>query len=329
MRGIVLGASGAVGSETIAELRRRGHAAVTVGRTDASEVRADVTTERGRRAVRDALRPGDVVINASGRDDLHIADLAEAAPLVDVSADGRYLDALSRRLASRGEAGAAAVLGAGIAPGLSTVLLAAIRAEPGDELDLGVTLGSGEHHGDAAMAWTQALIGAPVYRPAEHDLRGGREVVANLRESRRLPGLGTRRRLHLRADFPDHVLLGAARGTPVRSYLALSSAGMTVALAALARMPRLAGLLRTVPAVGSEAWRVVVLNRRTGERLAVEGEGQSRATGILAAFAAERVGGRVGLAGARRALTMADLCTPEDAAARLGARLIAEPARAG
>ncbi len=315
MRGVVLGARGAVGAETIAELRRRGHETIAVSRTAASDVQADVATARGRAVLLGALREGDVVINASGREDLEIAELAHAAPLVEVSANGSYLDELSTRLRADPST-ASAVLGAGIAPGLSTVLLAALQAETGDDLDLGVTLGSGERHGDAAMEWTQSLLGAPLYRAPE-----GR-IVRNLRESRVLPGLGGRGRRHLRADFPDHVLLGASRGTPVRSYLALSSGVMTDALGLLARMPFLAGALRLVPPMGSEAWRIVAVHRRTGESLAVAGEGQSRATGVLAALAAERVAEVVRFTGTPAVLTMADLCTPDEAAERLGTAVV-------
>ncbi|GAA2180481.1 hypothetical protein GCM10009847_18540 [Leucobacter tardus] len=53
-------------------------------------------------------------------------------------------------------------------------------------------------------------------------------------------------------------------------------------------IPALRGVLRLAPAVGSEAWHLVVRHRRTGQRLAAAGLGQSEATGRLAALTAVR-----------------------------------------
>lgn len=325
LRVLVLGARGAVGREVIAELHSRGHVAIGVGRSAESELQADISTAFGRAALLAALRPGDVIVNASGREDLELAELAAATPFVDVSATGRYLDDLAEAVAARSSDAAFAqhslVLGAGIAPGLSTVLLASLDSVPGDELDLGVTLGSGEKHGKAAMEWTESLIGSAIYRPAEAEATTGKATrVLNFRESKKLPGLAGRMRTHLRADFPDQVILGAKQGTLVRSYLALSSGSMTTSLALLARLPRLARLMNAVPPLGSEDWRIVAVNRRTAETVAIEGSGQSHATGVLAAYAAERVFERSLREGPLGTITMAELCTPEEAADRLGAR---------
>lgn len=326
MRALVLGARGAVGREVVAELHRRGHPVVSVGRSAESDLQADIASTNGRAALLAELRPGDVIVNASGREDLELAELASAAPFVDISATGRYLDELAQTVAARSGNPVAPqhslVLGAGIAPGLSTILLAALNTAPGDNLDLGVTLGSGETHGKAAMAWTESLIGSAIYRPAETGAEAGTATpVLNFRESKKLPGLAGRMRTHLRADFPDHVILGAKHGTPIRSYLALSSGSMTTSLALLARMPRLAGLMNAVPPLGSEAWRIVAVNRSTAETIAVEGSGQSYATGVLAAFAAERVFERSRHGGPLGTVTMAELCTAEEAAERLATRV--------
>ena len=325
MRVLVLGARGAVGREVVAELHRRGHLVVSVGRSAESDLQADIASTNGRAALLAELRPGDVIVNASGREDLELAELASAAPFVDISATGRYLDELAQAVAARSGNPVAPqhslVLGAGIAPGLSTILLAALNTAPGDNLDLGVTLGSGETHGKAAMAWTESLIGSAIYRPAETEVEteaGAATPALNFRESKKLPGLAGRMRTHLRADFPDHVILGTKHGTPIRSYLALSSGSMTTSLALLARMPRLAGLMNAVPPLGSEAWRIVAANRSTAETIAVEGSGQSYATGVLAAFAAERVFERSRHGGPLGTVTMAELCTAEEAAERLG-----------
>lgn len=354
MRAFVLGARGAVGAATTAELRRHGHEAIGIGRSSGNEIQLDISTTTGRAALLATLEVGDVVINASGQEHLEFAELAAAAHFVEVSATGRYLDELrgllstetsphpaatlqsatpkqaAARAAAPMEASGttqkkskpAAVLGAGIAPGLSTVLLAALDSRPGDELDLGVTLGSGEKHGAAAVQWTESLIGAPIYRSRGIDGKS----LQNFRETRLLPGLGGRPRTHLLADFPDQVILGDKSGVLIRSHLALSSTLMTQSLRTLARFPQLARLMRSVPPIGSETWRIVALNRRTREQIAVEGEGQSHATGVLAAFTAERLielrAESATLAMQPGALNMADLCTAEEATERLGLRLL-------
>lgn len=349
MRAFVLGARGAVGAATTAELRRHGHEAIGIGRSSGNEIQLDISTATGLAALLATLEVGDVVINASGQEHLEFAGLAAAAHFVEVSATGRYLDELrgllstetsphpaatpeqaaARAAAPLGASGTtqkkskpAAVLGAGIAPGLSTVLLAALDSRPGDELDLGVTLGSGEKHGAAAVQWTESLIGAPIYRSRGIDGKS----LQNFRETRLLPGLGGKPRTHLLADFPDQVILGDKSGVLIRSHLALSSTLMTQSLRTLARFPQLARLMRSVPPIGSETWRIVALNRRTREQIAVEGEGQSHATGVLAAFTAERLtelrAGSAIPAMQPGALNMADLCTAEEAAERLGLRLL-------
>ncbi|MDI6024027.1 sugar nucleotide-binding protein [Leucobacter sp. UT-8R-CII-1-4] len=319
MRALVLGARGAVGRETVAELKHQNHQTVSVGRGKENELQADISTATGRETLLAELHKGDVIVNASGREDIELAELAVRAPFIEISATGRYLDALEKAVSERTHESRpqhSLVLGAGIAPGLSTILLAALDSRPGDNLDLGVTLGSGEKHGAAAMEWTESLIGAAIYQPVEAPAK-----VLNFRESKKLPGLAGRSRTHLRADFPDQVILGAKNGTLIRSYLALSSASMTTSLALLARMPRLASLMNAVPPIGSEDWRIFAANRRTGETIAAEGHGQSHATGVLAAFAAERAFARSQRDEATGTVTMADLCTAEEAASRLRATL--------
>jgi hypothetical protein len=120
----------------------------------------------------------------------------------------------------------------------------------------------------AAVAWTAGLVGVDLHHPPE-DVQ-----VRNLREGVRVPGPGGRTRRYLRADFPDHVLLGRR----VHTYLTLGSAPMTAALGMVGRMPALRGLLTSAPHLGTDAWHVIARNRRTGERLHAEGRGQSEAT---------------------------------------------------
>ena len=274
MRALLLGARGAVGTVVRRELTRAGHTVTAASRTASGDIAVDL---RGDLAALTRLAGmHDVVVNASGieRPDLGVA--VGGTPLVEISATGAYLDAL--RSASSGQI----VLGAGLAPGLSTVLVAELDSRPGDEVDVLVMLGSGEKHGPAAVAWTADLVGTDLYQPPE------REPVRNLVTSTKAEGPDRRARRYLRADFPDHVLLGSDRGLAIRSYLALSSTPATAALAAVGRAPRLHGLLRHAPRIGSADWQILVRNRRTGQHLQAHGTGQSEATGRLTALAAMR-----------------------------------------
>ncbi|MEB4616111.1 hypothetical protein [Leucobacter sp. M11] len=300
---LLIGASGAVGSTILDRLRGAGLRVTPAGRT---RPEGGVSLNLGPEAsAADLARLGEaaarhrLVLNASGAEHPALAAHLGGAQLLDISASAAYLAALAAAPATR--TGAALVLGVGLAPGLTTALARALDTRPGDEIDLGIMLGSGERHGPAAVDWTAGLIGADLADAAE----GGR--VQNLRERRAFaegdargrggaagPRGGTRG--YLRADFPDHTLLrmapGADPGLRVRSYLALSSRAMTGSLGVLARLPRLAGLLRVVPPLGDERWAVTAVNRRTGETLRATGVNQSRATAELTAATALAALGR-------------------------------------
>lgn len=275
MRALVLGGTGAVGSAAVAALRARGHEALAGSRsaTSPGSVQLDLTTAAGRTRMAEVARECDAVIDASGREDPALATELSGIPYVDTSAGTAYLARLRDR-----PGGVTLVLGAGIAPGVSTVLAAAVDPHPGDELDVAVLLGTGEVHGPAAVAWTADLAGRDIHLAPE-----GRPV-RNLREQRRFP-LDGRMRRYLRTDFPDHVLL-ARSGATIRSYLALGSPLGTAGLAVVGAIPALRGVLAAAPHWGDDRWRVAVTNRRTGETLAASGFGQSRATGEFAALAA-------------------------------------------
>lgn len=280
---LLIGARGAVGASIAERLRAAGVTVTPAGRTRPSGgislntgAGADAASLTALAAAAGAHR---VVINASGTENAEIAGFLGGAQLLDISASAEYLAALSVR-----EPSAALVLGVGLAPGLTTALLGELAVAPGDEIDLGIMLGSGEKHGPAAVEWTAGLIGADLAEPAE----GG--SVRNLAERRFFAEPGARRRrTYLRADFPDHSLLQLRDGQApltVRSYLALSSRAMTWSLGLLGKLPRFAGLMRQVPALGDERWRITAVNRRTGESRTAHGVNQSRATAELTAATA-------------------------------------------
>lgn len=297
MRALLLGARGAVGVVVRRELERAGHEVTPASRGASGRGRVDLQGDLS--PVADLAVEHDVVVNASGVERIGLAGATAARPLVDISATGAYLEKL------RNAAGGPVVLGAGLVPGLSTILVRALTSETAvRDIDVLVMLGAGERHGPAAVAWTAGLVGVDVHRPPE----GGR--VRNFRDSVRALGPDGRSRRYLRADFPDHVLRGDAHGA-IRSYLTLGSAALTASLALVGRMPALRGALAAAPHVGSDAWHIVVRDRRTGQQRTAAGRGQSEATGRLTALAAERIVST----GAVGAVTMADLVEPDDALA--------------
>ncbi|MDQ1218314.1 NAD-dependent epimerase/dehydratase family protein [Microbacterium arborescens] len=291
---LVLGSRGAVGAAAADALRAGGHAVVGVSRRpEPGGIAADVTTARGRDALAEAARRADAVIDASGLEITAVQDAVGATPLVDVSATASHLARLADRVAD----GGAVLLGAGIAPGASTVLVRALAAVPGDDVDVTVMLGAGEHHGAAAVDWMAGLAGAPVHAAPEV------EPVVNLRSARRFRAPRRGSRTYLRADFPDDLLLGVPSGVAVRSWLALDSRVATGALRVVGAFPRLAPLLRRAPQFGTSRWHVGAVHRQSGRSFSAWGEGQSLATGRLAALAATRLVEQ----GVRGAVTMADV----------------------
>ncbi|GAA1986206.1 hypothetical protein GCM10009718_24520 [Isoptericola halotolerans] len=297
MKALVLGARGAVGQHVVAALRGHGHDVTPAGRSGSDGgVRVDLSAPDGAVRLREAAAGQAVVINASGVEEPWIAGELGGAALVDISASSAYLVALRACAAPS----TSVVLGAGLVPGLSTVLVGALETRPGDEVDVAVMLGSGEKHGAAAVSWTEKLVGTDVHAPPE----GVR--VRNLRTRRRVVGPDGRRRTYLRTDFADHVLLD---DLVVRSWLTLSNGPATAALALVGRLGKGRRLISGAPLVGSEEWSLQATVRRTAQRLAATGSGQSRATGLLTALAAERVVS----AAPGRCVTMADVVAVDDA----------------
>lgn len=294
MKALLLGARGAVGTVIRRELEREGVAVTAASRSESSGARIDLRGDLASLTLLAATH--DVVINASGIERADLATATGATALVDISATGSYLEVLRMR------ATGPVVLGAGLVPGLSTVLAGSLATDPGDDIDVFVMLGSGERHGPAAVAWTAGLVGTDLYQPPEA------HPVRNFLDSARAVGPDGRTRRYLRADFPDHILLREG-GARIRTYLTLGSTLMTGALDLIGRMPMLRGALKAAPHMGSDAWHVIAQNRRTGERYQASGRGQSEATGRLTALVAMRVAASSTVG----AVTTADLVTVGEA----------------
>lgn len=293
MKALVLGARGAVGSAASHILRENGHEVVGAGRRAPEDgVAIDASTSSGLARLRREAARVDVVLDASGLESAAVQSAVGTTPLVDVSATAPHLE----RLAAGVPHGGAVLLGAGIAPGLSTVLIRSLDPQPGEKVDVAIMLGAGEAHGPAAVEWTTRLAGADVYAAPEA------HPIANLRSRRRFPRLDGTRREHLRADFPDDLLVGRSLGIEVRSWLALDSRLATAALRLVGAVPVLAPLLHHAPHLGGETWSVTAVTRGSTRSLNATGEGQSGATGRLAAIATELLVERE----LRGAVTMAD-----------------------
>lgn len=280
MKVLILGASGAVGGHLRTALLAAGHQVTSAARNAPHGwARIDAANTDLSDLLREASRH-DIVVNASGVENPALGTAVGDSTLIDISASAGFLNQL--QLASPQTA---MVLGVGLAPGLSTLMVAAVHHVPGDDVDVAIMLGAGEKHGPAAVRWTQRLIGSRLADPPE-----GRTVM-NLHEARTFRTAGRPRR-YLRADFPDHVLYGQARGLRVRSYLAFGSPTAATALGILARAPLARGLVAMVPPIGDEGWSIITTNRRTGQSRRARGYNQSKSTALLTARIVDALGGK-------------------------------------
>lgn len=275
MRALVLGGYGAVGAETVAELRSAGDTAFAAGRDPSRADRVVDLTSRS--SYQSALGDIDVVINAAGLEDPQLADLATeaGATFVEVSATTKYIAALGLL-----KPAAAVLVNVGLAPGLSNLLAADVRATSPGPVDIAVLLGAGEKHGAAAIDWTYRLLGRH-FPDTQHT---GRTVRNYTQPSRfQLPGYG--RRSLFRTDFSDQHTLTRDLGVPVRTYLGMDSRLVTASLAALTWVPGGSRLPRGIQLPGSTRW-LILARAPDGATRWAHGLGQSHATAVMAVTAA-------------------------------------------
>lgn len=273
---LVLGGYGAVGKHIVDALRVEGVDTAAVGRDPR---RADVTLDLSDHdAVADVFGGAQVVVNASGSEDLAVARLSaeRGIPFVDISATSTYTQELER-------VSGPVLLGVGIAPGLSGLLAREVFSAATTELDVAIGLGAGEKHGTAATEWTYGLLGRKFDDPD-----GSSVLNFTRRKSIDFPReAGYRSFPSLRADFADQHRLTAELGVPVRTYLRLDSPVMTAGLAVLTRVPRLAALSPSVMP-GGDRWAIVARDAE-GRAAWATGRLQSVATAVIAAWAAKAV----------------------------------------
>jgi hypothetical protein len=222
-----------------------------------------------------AVEPGD--------DRVARACLARGVSLVDVSASREQLEATERLDEVARDAGAAAVLSVGVAPGLTNLLARRAHDLVGgaQEIDVAVVLGGGEAHGADAIRWTvDGLVG-----PQPDG--GARQVL--------LPGLG-RRTVHPFGFSDQHTLRRTLDVPHVTTRFALDSRPLTASVFGARR----AGVLhafrgergrRTLASVfaavhvGGDRFALAATARHGDREVQVSlvASGQGRVTGLVAA----------------------------------------------
>ncbi|NEW37917.1 hypothetical protein GV794_12085 [Nocardia cyriacigeorgica] len=276
---LVLGGYGAVGAHLVRLLRAHSIPVLAAGRDAA---RADrVVDVAAMDSFTTALTGVSIVVNCAGVEDVRLAQecTRRGVVFVEISATSDYVQALQH-------VEGPVVLGVGLAPGLTTLLAVdALSGDPGP-VDIMIGLGSGEHHGPAATAWTHRLMG-------QHFADPSGAIVRNFTKPAHFTipeQAGYQPFPALRADFADQHRLTHEYAVPVRAYLRLDSRLATTGLAALTWAPALRALApRRMP--GSDRW--VVLARPTNGPIRwATGRGQSLATAAVAATTVREVARR-------------------------------------
>ncbi len=310
---LVAGGYGEVGRLAAAELVLRFPGRVVIAGRDHAKARAAAATLEGARArgldlddaasVGAALTGVGVVLACVERHDTGFVEacLRRGIHYVDVTASYAFLRRVETLQLVADTSGVAAVVSVGLVPGVTNLLARMVtRAlDRTHAVDIDVMLGLGDVHGPAAIEWTLDRMHCP------YEL--GQRRVTPFTDPHRveLPPLG--RRTTYAFDFPDqHVVartLGIAR---VQTRLCFDSAFVTWLLGLFAaigvlrwlRWPwlraRVARIARCLP-LGSATFvtRVEAHGTRDGEPARasglVRGEGEARATAIVAALVVERI----------------------------------------
>jgi Saccharopine dehydrogenase NADP binding domain len=300
-RVVVIGGTGAVGREVVALLADERTDVVVVAR-DAERARAVATSmglrRRGpvtvRRAdVRDpsarraAVDGASVVVTCveQANTELAMAARTHGAHLVDVSASPHVLAAIGRLDGLARANRTTAVVGVGLAPGLTNLLVRACvdRVPEATGVDIAVLVGLGERHGVEAIRWVLDGLAAPT-GPDSATARPSKVV---------LPGFGTRSAHPF--PFADQHLLTQRLGIRVTTRLCFARRAVTAVAFALRRSRVLARLPRPALAralarvhVGSDRFAIAVTaTDADGHRATATGAGrqQSHASAVVAAHA--------------------------------------------
>ncbi|WP_218001030.1 saccharopine dehydrogenase NADP-binding domain-containing protein [Nocardia aobensis] len=277
MRVLVLGGYGSVGAPLVSDLQRRGDTVLVAGRNPERSDHVIDLAEPGLHSYRRAVTDTDVVVNASGAEDLRVAQLATeaGAAFVDLTATTRYVERLLALNPPQ-----PIIVDVGLAPGLSTLLAAAVHTDAPGAIDIAVFLGAGERHGVAATDWTYRLLGRRF--PSVDG------PVLNYTKPRSFPIPGHGRRRLYRADFSDQHTLTRELDIPTRTYFGVDSRLATAALAIATWIPGAAKLPRGLHFPGGDRWTVLARSHKGIGRWA-QGHNQSRTSASIAALAVRQI----------------------------------------
>ncbi|MCP2333980.1 saccharopine dehydrogenase NADP-binding domain-containing protein [Actinoalloteichus caeruleus] len=301
---LVLGGAGAVGRHlapmlgqvvpgVVVVASRCRHRAAAVAATVQGGSTAVQLDPHDPTALSEALRDVGTVVNCVEDPEGWVAGRCaeRGVRYVDISANAEVLGAVEARRADFLRSGTTAVLSVGVAPGLTNLLAthAVSRlAEAPARVEIGVLLGTGEAHGAAGARWTaEGLAAAPRGRGA-----GGNPRLT------RFPEFGARRAYPF--PFSDQEHLRATLGVPVTTRLCFDNPAVTAAVFRARRAVRpLVARLGAGERVAATAGRVrlggsrfAVVAEAVGAgggsaRFGVTGDGQSRATALVAARVVE------------------------------------------
>ncbi|ASR39509.1 hypothetical protein BAY61_20585 [Prauserella marina] len=269
-RVVILGGYGAVGREVVAGLLGHVPDVVVAGR-DLAKAGTVAGATPLRLDLRDddlSLLDADAVVMCADQENVRGARacLARGVHYVDVSADHKVLTGIGELHNLAVEHEATAVLSVGLVPGVTNLLA---RSLNGDDTDIGVLLGLGEHHGPSAVRWTLDALG---------------DVGESWRM--RFPAPYGERVVH-GFPFSDQFTLPGK----VRTGLCLDSRAMSAFLPRIGKFRHakpLSWLLRNVH-FGRDGFAVAAASN--GKVMAFSGRRQSRATGLVAAMVVRRLAG--------------------------------------
>lgn len=277
---LVLGATGSVGRETGAKLVRQGAGvivasrsqqradalAASIGAVDA--VAIDVTRSRWR--IPDNV---GIVIDCTGHDRVEIATRAAESGCthIDVSASADHVERTFRLHARIAATGHSVIVGAGLAPGISTMMAHRLLTDGtvnGLRVDLVVDLF--DPHGSRAMSFITSLAGSSFTDPITN------RRIANFSDpsSRLLPaGFGTV--TTARVGFSDATIFAERLGRSVDVRLGFTQPGVTKLLGHLRRRH-----VRTLAPLAEAGARLAVHRPRAWVCAASDGHRCIWATGV-------------------------------------------------
>lgn len=234
--------------------------------------------------------------------DLVAALVSRGARMIESSATPTYLKALEYAVKERPGPGLLA-LNAGVSPGLTNVMAAALKRRFPDtrSADIVIEIGMGRHHGNAATRWTFASMGADY--PAWHE--GNETRVRPGALSRKVRFEGDRSaRLALGFGFSDQIAIGRQLNLDgAWTFLAVDPPWVTRAIQATLRAGlgavlagqagRLTDLFARGPTMGRSGTRLLVEGHddagSVSGRIEIHTGSQAAATAAMLALAVRSV----------------------------------------